>query len=446
MALRSTLLFEFVKVGTLLLLGVLLFLLGSSAHQTSIGAYLSFFGILLLQCIEVFYPLLAQEALAPARHVTVLRVSVFLQLIAASILVALTDGSGSIYELVYLLPIVSAASKLAARDVAFVVGGAILAMIGFIVTGEELTASIHRVKAFQDAVAAIVYFTMAGILIFLFAKEERDQRLHYQKMAKALGETNAELRRVQTELTERLTQLTQMEERIQGISQMAALGELAGQVAHEIRNPLGIIKGATEMLASRIADTSMHRHAAVILEEVDSLNKAVEGILRLGTPLRLQPSRLHLQDLLKSIGDAGTANGSSRLNLVIPSEAIWLMGDRALLRHALSNLVRNAMQASPAGATVTVSAHCRPDEGQARLTIADTGVGLSADDLKRLGEPFFTKRSGGVGLGFALARRIIAEHDGSLGVSSVPGQGTSITIELPSERVHLSHPMIESKQ
>jgi len=108
--------------------------------------------------------------------------------------------------------------------------------------------------------------------------------------------------------------------------------------------------------------------------------------------------------------------------------------------------VRNAMQASPAGATVTVSAQCRPDEGQARLTIADTGVGLSADDLKRLGEPFFTKRSGGVGLGFALARRIIAEHDGSLGVSSVPGEGTSITIELPSERVHLSHPMIESKQ
>ena len=115
----------------------------------------------------------------------VLRISILLQLIAASALVALTDGSGSIYELVYLLPIVSAASKLPWRDVAFVVGSAILAMLGFIVTGEELTASIHRVKAFQDAVAAIVYFTMAGILTFLFAKDERDQRLHYQNVHSA---------------------------------------------------------------------------------------------------------------------------------------------------------------------------------------------------------------------------------------------------------------------
>src|SRR3989442_13169404 len=118
-------------------------------------------------------------------------------------------------------------------------------------------------------------------------------------MAAALAETNVELRRVQAELTERLAQLANMEERVQRISQMAALGELAGQVAHEVRNPLGIIKGATEMLAKRVSDPAMQRHIAVLLEEVGHLNKAVESVLRLGAPLRIQADRVNLQDLLR---------------------------------------------------------------------------------------------------------------------------------------------------
>jgi signal transduction histidine kinase len=94
--------------------------------------------------------------------------------------------------------------------------------------------------------------------------------------------------------------------------------------------------------------------------------------------------------------------------------------------------VRNAIQAMPSGGTVTVSAQPASGDGQFLLTITDTGVGLTAEDLKRLGEPFFTRRSGGVGLGFALARRIVIEHGGTLNVSSTPGQGTTVTIRLPA--------------
>src|SRR2546427_12360007 len=103
---------------------------------------------------------------------------------------------------------------------------------------------------------------MAGILIYLHTKNERDQRVHYQAMAAAMAETNVELRRVQAELTERLAQLAHMEERVQRISQMAALGELAGQVAHEVGNPLGIIKGGTAKLARRVSRPGMQRHIA----------------------------------------------------------------------------------------------------------------------------------------------------------------------------------------
>jgi signal transduction histidine kinase len=131
----------------------------------------------------------------------------------------------------------------------------------------------------------------------------------------------------------------------------------------------------------------------------------------------------------------------------MPSEPVWLVGDRALLRHALANLVRNAFQALPSGGTVTIGARTRSGDGHAIVTVSDTGVGLSADDLRRLGEPFFTKRAGGVGLGFALARRIIAEHDGSLTVNSAQGRGTSITIHLPGEHAHPSSRVLaESRQ
>lgn len=437
--LRSSQLFSrTIKVGTLALLAVLLVTLGRFAHQSSISAYLSFFAIIVLQVIEVLFPI-APEA-GGADHpwrLGIHRVSIVLQVLLASVLVAATGGSGSIYELIYLLPIVSAATMLPGREVAIVVGGAVAAMIGFIVTGTPLTVSIARVKDVQDAVASMVYFTMAGILIYFFTKNERDQRLHYQTMAETLAETNAELRRVQAELTEHLAQLAHMEERVQRISQMAALGELAGQVAHEVRNPLGIIKGATEMLASRVSDSSTRRHIDVVLEEVDRLNKAVESILRLGTPLRLQTVRLTLQDLLKSVTQTATAWSADELHtvrLTVSPEPLWIRGDH-LLHHALTNLIHNAFQAMPTGGTVTVTAQhdSGKDKDDVVVTIADTGVGLSAEDLKRLGEPFFTKRAGGVGLGFAFARRIISEHSGTLEVSSSLGHGTCITIRLPGE-------------
>ncbi len=448
MTLRLAHLSGVLKVGTLALLAALLFLLGSITNQASASAYISFFGIILLQVLEVLYAGASEEGERRGWRLMVLRISILLQLALASILVAVTGGSGSIYELVYLLPIVSAAMKLPGREVAVVVGGAVVAMGGFIVTGEQLTASIGRVKEFQDAVAATVYFTMAGILAYMFAKAERDQRVHYQSLAAALADTNEQLRRVQTELTDRLIQVGQMEERIQQISQMAVLGEVAAQVAHEVRNPLGIIKGATEMLAARASEPATQRHVAVLLEEVDRLNKAVESVLRLATPLRIQTARLHVQDLLRTVTQAATRwSPSSRyaVQVSVPPEPLWLVGDRELLHQAFTNLVRNALQAMPGGGTVTIAARREPEDGMVRLTIADTGVGLSAEELKRLGESFFTKRAGGVGLGFALARRIILEHGGSLEVSSQVSQGTCISIRLPAGiKEGADHPSAES--
>ncbi|MEP6887078.1 MAG: ATP-binding protein [Nitrospirales bacterium] len=429
--------FEILKAATLALLALLLFSLGSASHPTSIGAYLSFASIMVLQGAEMLAPRFFESAQHPVRRLVLTRASIGGQLLLASTLVAVTDGSGSIYELVYLLPIISAATKLSGRDVILVVGGSVLAMIGFIVTGERLTASITRVKEFQDAVAAIVYFTMAGLLTYFFAKGERDQRVRYQAAATTLTRTNMELRQTQGELTNSLREAANMEERIQRISQMAALGELAGQVAHEVRNPLGIIKGAAEMLATRVTDPSAQRPIAVLLEEVDHLNKAVEGVLRLGTPLRMKVAQLDLADLLRYVTHVASAWSLSKsvgVRLLFLSEPIWIRGDHDLLHQAFTNLVRNACEAMPEGGTVTMTVQSTFEEGVA-ISVADTGIGLSEEDVRRLGEPFFSKRRGGVGLGVALARRIVSEHGGQFIAKSVLGQGTTITISLPASRL-----------
>jgi len=430
--------FDILKAATLALLAALLFSLGSVTRPTSLGAYLSFSAIMLLQGIEMLVPAVSEKARNPGQRVLLLRLSILLQLLLASILVTVTDGSGSVYELVYLLPIISAATKLPGRDVVVVVGSSVLAMIGFIVTGEELNESIMGVRTFQDSVAAVVYFTMAGLLTYFFAKSERDQRLQYQALAATLAKTNAKLRETQTQLTDRLAEVTMMEERVQQVSQMAALGELAGQLAHEVRNPLGIIRGAAQMLAARVSDPSTSRHIHVLLEEADRLNKAVEGVLRLGTPLRMKLTRLDLVELLEGIVQVSSASSvpiASSVKLKVPSKPLWVRGDRDLLHQAFTNLVRNALQAMPAGGTVTITAVSASDEDHVVTSIADTGSGLSEEDVSRLGEPFFSKRPGGVGLGFSLARRVALEHGGSVTVESIQGKGTTVHIQLPTLRV-----------
>src|SRR5262249_37543696 len=228
--------------------------------------------------------------------------------------------------------------------------------------------------------------------------------------------------------------------RVQQVRQMAALGELAGQLAHEVRTPLGIIRGAAQMLAARVSDPSTSRHINVLIEEADRLNKAVEGVLRLGTPLRMKLTRLDLVELLEGIVQVSSASSvpiGSSVKLKVPSESLWVRGDRDLLHQAFTNLVRNAFQAMSAGGTVTITitAESASNEDHVVTSIADTGSGLSEEDVSRLGEPFFSKRPGGVGLGFSLARRVVLEHGGSVTVESIQGKGTTVHVHLPTLRV-----------
>ncbi|MCA9498941.1 MAG: ATP-binding protein [Nitrospirales bacterium] len=429
--------FDVLKITTLTLLAGLLVSLGSAKGSTSLFAYVALSTIVMLQIVEVLAPPFSVYRPNQKPRIILLRSSIALQLLLAALLVAVTDGSGSIYELVFLLPIISAAAKLRGKDVIIVVGCAVLSMTGFIIADMNDPPSPIETRELQDALAAIVYFTIAGLLTYYFAKGERDQRNRQEILANTLEKTNQELQETQRQLIDRLTEVAQMEERLQRITQMATLGEVAGQMAHEIRNPLGIIKGAATMLAKKTTDPSIHQHVSILLEEVTHLNTAVEGVLRLGTPLRIQFTKIDLGRLLEKVSQVSTAwavPSQSVIHFSPPPNPYYVDGDYDLLHQAFTNLVRNGLQAmaNAKGGAMTIHLEASSSGNEIITTITDSGVGLSAPDASRLGEPFFTKRPGGIGLGFSLAKRIVREHRGSIVLESEPGQGTSVSVHLPA--------------
>jgi signal transduction histidine kinase len=223
---------------------------------------------------------------------------------------------------------------------------------------------------------------------------------------------------------------------------MAVLGEMAGQIAHEIRNPLGIVKGSVEMLAARLDDPSLRRHVSVLLEETDRLNQAVESVLRLGSPVKLRRASVNLGQLLESVAQVSAAwslPDNVHIRLHGTNQFVYVDGDHDLLHQALANVIRNACQSNPLGGTVVVDQR-RSDNGRTvEVAVIDRGVGMADDDLQKLGNPFFTKRHGGVGLGFSLARRVVLEHGGSIEVKSRLAEGTVVTIRLPMAFPRANH-------
>jgi signal transduction histidine kinase len=141
-----------------------------------------------------------------------------------------------------------------------------------------------------------------------------------------------------------------------------------------------------------------------------------------------------MSELLESIvqvSKAWSLPAGSRIILPTPKTPVTVRGDYDLLHQAFANLVRNAFQAMPGGGEVQIHLEMSEDASSVVLTIADHGVGLADEDLKRVGQPFFTKRGGGIGLGFSLARRVITEHGGTLSATSMVGKGTSVIVSLP---------------
>ncbi len=228
----------------------------------------------------------------------------------------------------------------------------------------------------------------------------------------------------------------------------AAFGRIAAGLAHEIKNPLGGIRGAGELLAARASDTKTRATAELVVREAARITRLVDelGVFARRDELRLEPVNVHrvLDGVLALLAHDPLAGSAAVVRSFDPSLP-ELLADADRLTQVFLNLMRNALQAlGPAGGTLTVTTRMTLDhrialgEGRALPTLAvwieDTGRGMDADELRQATTPFYTTRAEGSGLGLALAEYWVARHLGSLQLESEKGVGTRVRITLPVRR------------
>ncbi|MET0404788.1 MAG: ATP-binding protein [Cystobacter sp.] len=230
----------------------------------------------------------------------------------------------------------------------------------------------------------------------------------------------------------RLVELTRLQSELVAQERLTVLGEAAGVVAHEVRNPLGSILNAVAVLKRDKLGPMSKSAVQMLEEEATRLDAMVRDLLDVVRPMEPRPRMLHpgafarhSLEVLRQRRQLGT------LQVVLHEEPDLplFQGDELLLQLALENLLRNAVQASPPEGRATVSVSREP-EG-VLLTVEDEGPGISPMDLPRVFEPFFTTRATGTGLGLAVVRRVVVAHKGTVSAGARPGGGARFELRLP---------------
>lgn len=213
---------------------------------------------------------------------------------------------------------------------------------------------------------------------------------------------------------------------------LARLGEMGAMLAHEIRNPLGGIKGFAQVIEKRPTDERNRGFAQRIVAETLRLETLVNNLLAYSRTDRLTPTVLRLDELIAHMVSLIRPEAEEQ-RIGISSDCpagLQIRGDRDRLGQVLLNLAKNAIQAMPEGGNLHLAA--TTSAMGVTIAVSDSGQGIDADIADRIFEPFFTTRSKGTGLGLALCKKIVEEHSGTIEVKSVTGQGTTISVTLPA--------------
>jgi two-component system sensor histidine kinase FlrB len=231
--------------------------------------------------------------------------------------------------------------------------------------------------------------------------------------------------------------MKRLEEQAERNTRLAAMGEMAARIAHEIRNPLGSIELFASILQREIADENQKRLVNHISSGVKNLNHVISNLLtftRQPKPV-FKEIDLHkfLDDLLQ-FGEFLMDKNNIGLEREYYPSHLSALGDEELLKQVFLNIIRNAVQAMPDGGVLKVKTGMGKKGRNAQyieIKILDTGAGIEKDNLDKIFNPFFTTRDKGTGLGLAIVHTIIESHKGIIEVESEVGKGTAFTILLP---------------
>jgi two-component system sensor histidine kinase PilS (NtrC family) len=243
-----------------------------------------------------------------------------------------------------------------------------------------------------------------------------------------------------------LTEIRSMEESVRRKDRLAAVGRVGAGLAHEIRNPLGAMRGAIQVLESNMPPNSVQSDLmGIILRESDRLNSIITNFLsyakpKVGNFVETDACEA-IRDTMKLLRHSPDVQPNHKLEEILPASPVFILADSTQLKQVFWNLSRNAINAMPDGGTLKIGLENVPNN-RVRIVFEDTGRGMSAEHVEQLFEPFAKSTSGGTGLGLSIVYQIIRDHNGTINVRSFEGEGTTITIELPRE--HRRHKAVDS--
>ncbi|HKT50961.1 MAG TPA: ATP-binding protein [Candidatus Angelobacter sp.] len=273
-----------------------------------------------------------------------------------------------------------------------------------------------------------LFFFLVAMTVNRFVMESRVQVRRYQLLSQNLAEANRSLRQAQEEARR--------------AERLAALGQLSAGLAHEIRNPLGVIKGSAEILSQKLSggDELAKELSGYIYTEVNRLSALVGRFLDFARPSQLNVRPENLPDLLekclKTVADQGATVGIKIVREYAPSLP-RVMIDSELCEQVFTNLISNACEAMSEGGQLTIRAQAGKTAGEREpevaVEIADTGPGIPAEIKEQVFNPFFTTKKSGVGLGLAIVSKIVDAHGGTVKLVNAPDRGACFRVTIPAE-------------
>lgn len=231
-----------------------------------------------------------------------------------------------------------------------------------------------------------------------------------------------------------LTEIRALEEEVALKKRMAALGEMAAGVAHELRNPLASISGSVQVLKRDLRPRGEAGELMdIVIKESKRLDQIIRDFLLFAKPGRYHPEEVDVVDLLREtlslLENSEERTRSHAVRTEFHPEVIRIAVDGSRMKQVFWNLSKNALKAMPEGGTLTVKAS--DTDGTVVVSFADTGIGMSEHDIDRNFQPFHGSFPAGTGLGLAIVYRIVEEHGGRIRIKSRPGAGTEVSLHLP---------------
>ncbi|WLR43275.1 ATP-binding protein [Bacillus carboniphilus] len=237
-----------------------------------------------------------------------------------------------------------------------------------------------------------------------------------------------------TDITERVyaeEELIEMNEHLAIQSQKLAIaGQLAAGIAHEVRNPLTSINGFLQLIYREGRED--RQYFQIIFDEIKRIEVVLSELLMLAKPQAIYFQEVNVVEVVQQVVTFTQSNATLHninIEFINKGNDIYILCDENQLKQVFINLIKNSIEAMNNGGNILVTSYRK--NGQAVITIEDEGMGMTDEQIEKLGEPFFTTKEKGTGLGMTVCLRIIKDHQGQLHVKSVPGKGTKISISIP---------------